>query len=338
MRRAKKIKGANGTMNKVLGFIKKHSVEIVLAIMIAIFGIARPTTFFKMSNFLTILRQSAITGIMSLGMMICMISGGLNLAIGSMVSLVTVISAVLLSSLGLHWAPTFLIAIAASTLIGWLTGVIIVRTKIWPMIGSLAMQTILSGIAYIACGGKPIYGLPDEAKVFGLGKIGGFLPVPIVILVIVAIIVAIFMNKTYIGRQIYVTGSNEEAARLSGIKTDKIKIMTYVICGLLCGIAGVVMTGRVSSGQPAAGKGMEMTCLTAVVIGGVSMNGGEGKTFKALIGVLIISVLSNGLTIMNVGEYQKMIVEGLIFLFAVCFDSLQKVMADRKKQKLQTAV
>ncbi|MDO4549217.1 MAG: ABC transporter permease [Clostridia bacterium] len=324
-------------MNKLSSFLKKHSVEIVLIVLIAIFGIARPDTFLKTSNFITILRQSAITGIMSLGMMICMISGGLNLAIGSMVSLVTVISAVMLTRFGMHWSITFLIAIAVSTLIGWVTGVIIVRTKIWPMIGSLAMQTILSGIAYIACNGKPIYGLPDDAKVFGLGRLFDFLPVPIVILVVVAVIVAIFMNKTYIGRQIYVTGSNEEATRLSGVKTNRIKIMTYVICGFLCGIAGVVMTGRVSSGQPAAGSGMEMTCLTAVVIGGVSMTGGEGKTFKAIIGVLIISVLSNGLTIMNVGEYQKMIVEGLIFLFAVCFDSLQKAMANRRKKGVQAA-
>jgi len=208
------------------------------------------------------------------------------------------------------------------------------------MLSSLAMQTILSGIAYITCKGKPIYGLPDESKYFGLGKIpiGGFdLPVPVIILVVVAILVAIFMNKTYIGRQIYVTGSNEEAARLSGIKTEKIKILTYVICGFLCGIAGIVMTGRVSSGQPAAGNGMDMTCLTAVVIGGVSMTGGEGKTLKALFGVMIISVLSNGLTIMNVGEYQKMIVEGLIFLFAVCFDSMQNIMAAKKKAKVQAA-
>lgn len=318
-------------------FLKKHSVEIVLLILIALFSILRPTTFPKMSNFITILRQSSITGIMSLGMMICMISGGLNLAIGAMVSLVTVLAAVLLTSAGMHWAPTFLITTAVSTFIGWVTGLIIVKTRIWPMIGSLAMETILSGIAYIACKGKPIYGLPENSKVFGLGKINlGFmeLPVAVVILIVVAVIVAVFMNKTYIGRQIYVTGSNEEAARLSGIKTDRIKIMTYVICGFLCGIAGVVMTGRVSSGQPAAGKGMEMTCLTAVVIGGVSMTGGEGKTFKAIIGVLIMSVLSNGLTIMNVDEYRKMIVEGLIFLFAVCFDSVQKILAERKKNKL----
>ena len=327
-------------MNKFLNILKKYSVEIVLLILVALFGIARPTTFLKVNNLLTILRQSAITGIMALGMMICMISGGLNLAIGSMVSVVTVVSAVLLTRVGMHWLPTFLIAIALCTFIGWLTGVIIVKTKIWPMIGSLAMQTILSGIAYIVCSGKPIYGLPDESKVFGLGKIPlGFieLPVPIIILIIVAVIVAVFMNTTYIGRQIYVTGSNEEAARLSGIKTDRIKILTYVICGLLCGIAGVVMTGRVSSGQPAAGTGMEMTCLTAVVIGGVSMTGGEGKTFKAMIGVLIISVIANGLTIMNVDEYRKMIVEGLVFLFAVCFDSLQGIMASRKKNKLDTA-
>jgi|BioPla2DNA2_1021312.scaffolds.fasta_scaffold77954_2 ribose/xylose/arabinose/galactoside ABC-type transport system permease subunit len=326
--------------NKALAVLKKYSVEIVLVILIAIFGVARPDTFMQTSNFLTILRQSAITGIMSLGMMICMVSGGLNLAIGSMVSLATVVSAVLLNNFGLHWSMTYLLVLILSTSLGWLTGVIIVKTRIWPMIGSLAMQTILSGIAYIICGGKPIYGLPDAAKVFGLGKINlGMLelPVPILILVAVAIIVAIFMNKTYIGRQLYVTGSNEEAARLSGIKTDRIKILSYVICGFLCGIAGVVMTGRVSSGQPAAGTGMEMTCLTAVVIGGVSMTGGEGKTFKALIGVLIISVLANGLTIMNVGEYQKKIVEGLIFLFAVCFDSLQGIMSERKKKRVKVA-
>ena len=324
-------------MNKVLVFLKKFSVEIVLLILVALFGIARPDTFLKINNILTILRQSAITGIMSLGMMICMISGGLNLAIGSMISVVTVVSAVLLTKAGMPWPPTFLIAIVLCTFIGWLTGVIIVKSKIWPMIGSLAMQTILSGIAYITCSGKPIYGLPDNAKIFGLGKINlGFieLPVPIIILIIVAVFVAVFMNKTYIGRQIYLTGSNEEAARLSGVRTDRIKILTYVICGFLCGIAGVVMTGRVSSGQPAAGSGMEMTCLTAVVIGGVSMNGGEGKTFKALIGVLIISVISNGLTIMNVNEYKKMIVEGLVFLFAVCFDSLQKIMSERSKNKV----
>jgi len=324
----------------ILAIAKKYSVELVLLILIAIFGIARPTTFLKITNFSTILRQSSITGIMSLGLMIVMVSGGLNLAVGSMVSLVTVVNAVLLTWVGMHWVPTFLISMVMCIFIGWLTGVIIVKTKIWPMIGSLAMQTILSGIAYITCKGKPIYGLPDESKYFGLGKIpiGGFdLPVPVIILVVVAILVAIFMNKTYIGRQIYVTGSNEEAARLSGIKTEKIKILTYVICGFLCGIAGIVMTGRVSSGQPAAGNGMDMTCLTAVVIGGVSMTGGEGKTLKALFGVMIISVLSNGLTIMNVGEYQKMIVEGLIFLFAVCFDSMQNIMAAKKKAKVQAA-
>ena len=318
-------------MSKTLATFKKYSVEIVLIILIAIFGIARPETFLKTTNFITILRQSAITGIMSLGMMICMLAGGLNLAIGSMVSLVTVTSAVMLTQMGLHWSVAYLISIAICTFTGWLTGFIIVKTKIWPMIGSLAMQTILSGVAYIICGGLPIYDLPEDSKIFGLGKVMDFLPIPIVFLVVVAAIFAFFLNKTYFGRLFYATGSNEEAARLSGIKTDRVKVISYIICGLLCGIAGVIMTGRVSSGQPAAGTGMEMTCLTAVVIGGVSMNGGEGKTFKAIIGVLIISVLKNGLTIMNVGEYEQMIAEGVIFMFAVCFDSLQRVLADRKK-------
>lgn len=322
--------------NKVFRFLKKFSVELVLIILIIIFTIARGTLFLNLNNFLTIFRQSSILGLMSIGMMFCMLSGGLNLAVSSMMSLVTVISAFLMTSGGVAWPLAFLASTIICTFTGWVTGIIIVKTKIWPMIGSLAMQTILSGIAYMICGGMPIYNLPDGSTVFGQANIG-IVPLPFIILVIVAIIASFVLNKTYIGRQFYVTGSNDEAARLSGIKTDRIRILTYVISGFLCGIAGVCMTGRVSSGQPAAGLGMDMDSLTAVVLGGVSMNGGEGKVFNVVVGVLILGVLSNGMTIMNIDEYTKMVVEGLVFLFAVCFDSFQNLMSQKARKQVKAS-
>lgn len=322
--------------DKIFRLLKKYSVELVLIILIIIFTAARGTLFLNLNNFLTIFRQSAILGLMSIGMMFCMISGGLNLAVSSMMSLVTVISAYLMTSGGVFWPLAFLISVAICTFTGWVTGFIIVKTKIWPMIGSLAMQTILSGIAYKACGGMPIYDLPKGSTVFGQANVG-IVPLPFIILVVAAVISAFVLNKTYIGRQFYVTGSNDEAARLSGIKTGKIRILTYVISGFLCGIAGVCMTGRVSSGQPAAGQGMDMDSLTAVVLGGVSMTGGEGKVFNVVVGVLILGVLSNGMTIMNIDEYTKMIVEGLVFLFAVCFDSFQNAMSQKARKQVKSA-
>lgn len=319
-------------MKSALTILKKYSVELVLLVLILVFTVLKGTTFFNLNNFITIMRQSSILGVVAIGMMFCMLSGGLNLAVGSMVSLVTVVSALLLTSTNMPWWLALIMAIAISAFSGWVTGFIIVKTKIWPMIGSLAMQTILSGFAYILCGGMPIYDIPTQAVVFGQKNIG-VIPVPVIILVIVGTCAAFVLNKTYIGRYFYVSGSNEEAARLSGIDTSKIRIITYIISGFLCGIAGVIMLGRVSSGQPAAGTGMDMEALTAAVLGGVSMVGGEGKVSKVIFGVFILGVLSNGMTIMNIDAYTQMIVEGLIFLFAVCFDSLQNMMGSKDKAK-----
>jgi ribose/xylose/arabinose/galactoside ABC-type transport system permease subunit len=229
-----------------------------------------------------------------------------------------------------------LVSIAIGAVCGFMCGFIISKLELPSFIISLAFNYITLGVALIGAGGAIISaGLPGNID--DLSQTVSGVPLPVVYAIIIVVVFLIVQSKTVFAREVTAIGANSSAARLSGIKTEKIKILTYVICGFLCGIAGIVMTGRVSSGQPAAGNGMDMTCLTAVVIGGVSMTGGEGKTLKALFGVMIISVLSNGLTIMNVGEYQKMIVEGLIFLFAVCFDSMQNMMAAKKKAKVQAA-
>lgn len=319
-------------MSSFKNFIKQYFVLVILLFLIALFGVASPGSFLTVSNMFTIVRQSSIMGVATVGLLFIMIAGGIDLSLGSVISLQSVLAAVLLTKVGLGLFPSYIVALACTTLIGLITGFIIVKTGIFPMIGTLALQIILQGVAYLICGGMPVSNLPAYAKVIGQGYIGP-IPVPVVIFIVVVIIAAIVLNSTYLGRHFYAIGSNEEAARLSGINTTKLKVATYAIGGFLSGLAGLIMLGRISSGQPTAGKNYEMDCLTAAVIGGVSLTGGEGKISTAVCGVLIIGVLTNGMTILNISEYYQLIIRGLIFLGAVCLDGIQKHVAGKAKVK-----
>ncbi len=317
-------------MDKVKNFIKQYFVLVILLFLIILFGVLQPESFLTMSNLFTVVRQSSIMGIATIGLLFVMIAGGIDLSLGSVISLQSVLVAVLLTQVQLGLIPSYLAGLLVSTLIGLVTGIIIVKTNIFPMIGTLALQIILQGAAYLICGGMPVSNLPDGAKVVGQGYIGN-IPLPVILFIIVIAIAAVILNRTYIGRHFYAVGSNEEAARLSGINTGKLKVATYAIGGFLSGLAGIIMLARISSGQPTAGKNMEMDCLTAAVIGGVSLTGGEGRISTAVCGVLIIGVLTNGMTILNISEYYQLIIRGCIFLGAVCLDGIQKQLAGKKK-------
>lgn len=305
---------------------------VILIFLIILFGCLQPESFLTMSNFFTVVRQSSIMGIATIGLLFVMIAGGIDLSLGSVISLESVLAAVLLTKFGMGLFPAYALGLLATTLIGLVTGIIIVKTNIFPMIGTLALQIILQGAAYLICGGMPVSNLPSSAKVVGQGYVG-MIPLPVILFIVVIIIAGIVLNRTYIGRHFYAIGSNEEAARLSGINTGKLKVATYAIGGFLSGLAGLIMLARISSGQPTAGKNMEMDCLTAAVIGGVSLTGGEGRISTAVCGVLIIGVLTNGMTILNISEYYQLIIRGCIFLGAVCLDGIQKQLAGRKKVK-----
>lgn len=319
-------------MDKLKNFIKQYFVLVILIFLIILFGSMSPDSFLTVSNMFTIVRQSSIMGIATIGLLFVMIAGGIDLSLGSVISLQTVLVAVLLTKAGLGLLPAYAVGLLVTTVIGLVTGSIIVKTGIFPMIGTLALQIILQGIAYLICGGMPVSNLPAEAKVIGQGYVGA-IPIPVIVFIIVVIIAAVVLNRTYIGRHFYAIGSNEEAARLSGINTAKLKVATYGIGGFLSGLAGLIMLARISSGQPTAGKNMEMDCLTAAVIGGVSLVGGEGRISTAVCGVLIIGVLTNGMTILNISEYYQLVIRGCIFLGAVCLDGIQKQLAGKKKAK-----
>lgn len=308
-------------MKRVTNVVKDYTIFVLLIGLGILFTIGNPA-FLRVSNIITILRQSCIMGILGMGEMALIIVGGLNLSMGAGVALATVIIAIITVKLGLPWPVAILTVLVVNTLIGYVTGVIINKTRIVPMIGTLAISTIISGIAYILCGGLPISGIPGSVKFFYQGNVGP-IPMPIIIAAVIIILIGILFNYTYFGRQIFATGSNREAARLSGINTDRVFVSCYTICGALCGVAGLLMIGRMGSGQPNCGATLDMDVLSALVIGGVSFLGGEGKVTKAVGGIILIVELTNGLTLCGVNEYIQMVITGSVFLIAVVLDSIQ---------------
>lgn len=307
--------------------MRESAVLIVLIILVIVFSSLAPN-FRTFSNFITILRQISMLGVVSVGMMVVLLSGGIDLSVGAQLSIVGVVTALSVTTWGLPPALSVLIGLLLGGAIGLINGIVITKTKMPPMIATLAMQIMIRGFGFIICGGASVYGLPDSFKLFGQGYFGP-IPVPVVIMAVTLLLCAFVLNRTYIGRYFYAVGSNEEATRLSGLNTKKIRVLSYTICGFLTAIAGIMMMSRVNSGQPKAGDGFEMDVLTACVVGGVSINGGEGKASHVLIGALIIGVLSNGLVIVGVSEYWQQVAKGMVLLFAVGFDSIQRY---RKKK------
>ena len=315
----------NKTNTKKFDFkniIRESAVLLVLIVIIIVFSCLSPQ-FFKISNFITILRQISILAIVSVGMTLVLISGGIDLSVGSIVSVVSVITSMAAVNLGMPAGAAILVGLVIGILMGLINGLMITLTGMPPMIGTLATQLVFRGLGFIICNGASIYHLPDGFKVFGQGYVGA-VPVPVIIMAVVLLVFAFFLSKTYMGRYFYSVGSNSEATRLCGLNTRKIQILAYAMCGFLSAVGAIIMTSRVNSGQPKAGDGYEMDVLTASVVGGISINGGEGKIRHIIVGVLIIGILSNGLTIIGVSEYWQQVAKGLILAMAVAFDAVQK--------------
>lgn len=314
-------------------FVSKNTVPIVFVLMCSVFAIMSEN-FLRISNAITVLRQISMLCIMASGVIFVMLSGGIDLSVGSIASLSGVFWALALVN-GLPEWVALMIALATGLIVGFLNGILVTSTKMNPMIATLGTGTILGGVAYLICnGGKPIYGLPETAKFLGQGYILK-LPVPVWIMILCLVINAIILKKTYFGRAFYASGSNEEAARLSGINTSGIKTLAFSMSGLFAALAGCIMMSRVYSGQPAAGASYMMDVLTACIVGGVSIGGGIGSTINVLIGSLIVGVINNGLTIIRVSEYWQQILRGAILIFAVAIDAIQRSRGEKAKKSIK---
>lgn len=314
--------------SKVVLTLKERAIFIVMIVLFLFFTISTDT-FCTVNNLLNIARQVAVLGIASVGMTMVILTGGIDLSTGSIITFVNIITAYFMVKMGMNMWVAIIVALTASTLIGLINGVAVANLKMPALIVTFASQTIFEGLAYMICGGIPIFGFSDAFSFIGQGYIGP-IPFPVILLVIAFLIGAFILVKSYFGRYIYAVGGSEEASKLSGIKTNKILYLVYSLSGLFAGIAGIVMLSRTNSGQPTAGKGYEFDVITAVVLGGVSVNGGFGKISNVVAGVLIIGMLSNGMVLLNVSSYAQMVVKGLILALAVGFDCYQKLSMAKK--------
>ena len=318
-------------MQKKIDFGKmlaEYAIIVIFIVLFVVMSIFAPN-FFTGNNMVNILRQVSISGICAVGMTFVMLTGGIDLSVGAILG----VSGVLTAMMMLKGIPSLLasiIALALGVVIGGITGAIIHYIEIPPMIATLGTMTYLRGVAYLITGGTPVFGFDESYSKIGQGHVG-VIPIPVIILAIVYAIGIFVLSKTKFSRYVYGIGGNQEVARLSGIKVARVKIAVYAISGFCSALAGLVMLGRVNSGQPRAGESYEMDVITAVVLGGVSLNGGVGNLSHVIFGVLIIGVLTNGMTMMAVDDYWQRVVKGLILLLAVSFDHyIQKKNIGRK--------
>ncbi len=257
---------------------------------------------------------------MAFGVTFVIISGGIDLSLGSLLAVAGVSAAMMAKADQFPVIVPILVGLFAGLLIGAFNGLVITKSKIAPFIVTLGTMTICRGLALILSKGRPVSGLSDSFNFIGGGTFLG-IPIPIIILIVVFALSHILLNNTVLGRYIYAVGGNENAARAAGIQVNKVKMAVYMICGLLAGLAGIVLTSRITTGQPNAGAGFELDAIAAAVIGGTSTSGGTGTIPGTLVGVLLIGVISNGLDLLNVSSYYQQVVMGSIIIGAVVLDS-----------------
>ena len=322
-------------MENIKNAIKRNKTvvtTIALWLLVFLFFSITTANFLTANNVFNMLRQIAVLALISIGMMAVLVTGGIDLSVGNQMSLIGILLALMMSSFGIPMLPASILAILIGGLMGSINGAVITYTNINPMVATLAVSTILRGITYALTNAKSVYGLPEGFKRLGQGHIGP-VPIPVVIAVIFLLLAAYVFKRTYIGRYFYAVGSNEEAARLSGLNVQKIRIISYGICGLLVGLGAVITTSRLNAGAPAAGQDMEMDVLTACVVGGVSLAGGTGSLLGVIFGVLLIGTLTNGMGVMGVGTYNQLIAKGLVLIIVIVIDGLRGILGKRRTVK-----
>lgn len=302
-------------------FLGKYAIYFVLIFEIIFFSIASQY-FLSASNFINVLRQVSIVGIMAVGMTFVILTGGVDLSVGGVTACVGVICAKLMVS---GWNPVFavLVALAFAALVGAVNAFFSHEFKLNAMIVTLATLQILKGISYIVTGAIPVYGFTEKFKVIGQGHVGA-IPIPILIMLALYVIAYIILKYTKFGQSIYGIGGNEEAVRLTGINIRKSKYSAYILCSVVSGIAGIVLLSRANTAQPSAGFGYEMDVIAGAVLGGISMSGGEGKITGVFAGVLVMAILSNGMLMMDVSEYWQWVTKGIVMLAAITYDRVLK--------------
>ena len=302
--------------------ISKYGLLAALILLCIILTIITPR-FLTLANLMIIVTQVTINALLAFGVTFVIITGGIDLSLGAIVALTSVATASFAHPDTYPLAVPLGIGLLVGLAFGAFNGVVITKGKVPPFIVTLGTMTIGRGLALILSKGRPISNLSDAFNYLGGGQLLG-IPLPIVFLGVVFIICTLLLRKTIMGRYVYAVGGNEQAARASGIRVNQVKMFVYTLGGGLAGLAGILLTSRISTGQPNVGIGFELSAIAAAIIGGTSTSGGVGTIPGTLMGALLIGVISNGLDLLNVSSYYQLVVMGLIIIGAVLLDSLHK--------------
>jgi len=302
--------------------LKKNMPFLILVSLVVLFSFIAPN-FMTLGNLRTLIRQISFAGISAVGLIFVMISGGIDLSIGSQIVFGNVLLAIMMADWKLQPEVAIPLILVVGTGLGAINGLLCIKLKIHPLIITLGTSAIFKGVGYIINQSRNIMGFPDSFRWFGQGYIWG-IPIPVIVLIIVALIGSFILTKTYFGRQVFALGGNEEAARLAGVNINRMKVLLFMICGFVSSITTVLLLSRVFAGQTMTGQGLEFDCLTAALLGGVSFKGGEGSIFGLMVGMLIIGVLNNAMQLATFPDFSQTVVKGAVLLIAVAFDVYQK--------------
>ncbi len=304
-----------------LGSLRELLLIGVVIILCIIWTIMNPQ-FISMNNVTNILRQGSYTAIAAVGMTMVIIIGEIDLSAGSLICASGLVGAMVCKS-----TNNVVLAVSAALLVGVVVGgsngVLCAVGKLPGFIATLASMTVLRGLAYIITGGNSVVWTNEAFTKIGTGYVG-IVPIPVIIMLVVIIFGVFLTSKLRFGRYIYAVGGNMEASRWSGIAVVKVKIIVYMIMGVLTSIAGLIVVTRLGSGQPSAGQNFEMDCITAAVVGGTSMSGGRGKIIGTVVGVLLLTVLTNGMTLVGINTYWQQVFKGIIIVVSVLADTHTK--------------
>lgn len=310
------MKPENNKASKTLNIRKLYDKYGVLGVFLLIFIISTflSPTFIKTTNLLNVLRQISIVGILSIGMTFVIVSGGIDLSVGAVIALVTVITAEMVNKLGI--LPAIIIALLIGAVVGLLNGLGITYGKMQPFIMTLGMTSMVSGLAYMYSSGTPIT-IKGNFLMIGNGFLFKVIPLPVVYFIVLLAIAAFIMKNTVFGRFVYSIGSNKEATRLSGVNVNFALIRTYILSGAMAAIAGIIYASQMGIGTPIAGTGYETKAITATIVGGASMSGGKGNLWGTFLGACIIGILSNIMNLTGVNPFVQQFLTGVIMVLAV---------------------
>lgn len=302
-------------------FLARYGPLVGLAVLMAAMAVATPQ-FVSLGNLTNLARQVSINAIIAAGMTFVIVTGGIDLSVGSLVALTGCAGMLAIDRTG--WDPAgLLVALLVGAGAGAANGAAVAWGRMPPFLATLAGLTVFRGLALVSTGGSPVIRLEGGYRWIGQGFVLG-IPVPVVLMVLVMVALHVLLTRTAFGAHVYAVGGNEEASRLSGVAVTWTRFWVYVLCGLLTGLAGMVLAARLSSAQPSTGEGFELDAIAAVVLGGTSLMGGRGTVWGTVVGAFVIGVLNNGFNLLAVDAYYQLVAKGLIIVAAVLLDQYLK--------------